>query len=109
MLALAGGPAAAAATRRLPIKAGPHGASRAPGAITPKIVGGTAVPNGKYKFQAALLAQSFGSNDFERQYCGGSLITPFEVLTAAHCVEFVGDEPGQLPIATCGWWSAGPC
>jgi hypothetical protein len=32
MLALAGGPAAAAATKRLPIQAGPHGASRAPGA-----------------------------------------------------------------------------
>jgi secreted trypsin-like serine protease len=62
-------------------------------------VGGTAVPNGKYKFQAALLALSFGSNDFERQYCGGSLITPFEVLTAAHCVELVGDEPGQLPVS----------
>jgi secreted trypsin-like serine protease len=62
-------------------------------------VGGTAVPNGKYKFQAALLALSFGSNDFERQCCGGSLITPFEVLTAAHCVELVGDEPGQLPVS----------
>ena len=65
----------------------------------PKIVGGQPVPNGKYKFQAALLAQSFGSNDFERQYCGGSLITPFEVLTAAHCVEFIGDEPGMVPLS----------
>ena len=43
MLALAEKPAALAATRRLPIKVGPHGASRAPGAVTPKIVGGTAV------------------------------------------------------------------
>ena len=25
---------------------------------------------GKYKFQAALLIQSLGTNDFERQYCG---------------------------------------
>jgi secreted trypsin-like serine protease len=98
MMALAGGPAALAATRRLPISSGPEGATRAPGAITPKIVGGTAVPNGKYKFQAALLAQSFGTNDFQRQYCGGSLITPFEVLTAAHCVDFVG-VPGGIPLS----------
>jgi Trypsin len=99
MMAPAGGPAALAATKRLPVKSGPNGLSRASGGVTTKIVGGTAVPNGKYKFQAALLAQSFGTNDFERQYCGGSLITPFEVLTAAHCVELVGDEPGQLPIS----------
>jgi secreted trypsin-like serine protease len=98
MLALAGGPAALAATKRLPIRSGPHGLSRTPGAITPKIVGGTPVPNGKYKFQAALLAQSFGNNDFQRQYCGGSLITPFEVLTAAHCVDFVG-VPGGIPLS----------
>jgi secreted trypsin-like serine protease len=99
MMALAGGPAALAASKRLPIRSGPDGVSRASGGVTTKIVGGTAVPNGKYTFQAALLAQSFGTNDFERQYCGGSLITPFEVLTAAHCVEFFGDEPGQLPIS----------
>jgi secreted trypsin-like serine protease len=99
MMALAGGPAALAATKRLPIRSGPHGLSRAPGAITPKIVGGKPVPNGKYPFQAALLAQSFGNNDFQRQYCGASLITPFEVLTAAHCVEFVGDDPEQVPIS----------
>ena len=98
MMALAGGPAALAATKRLPIKSGPNGVSRTPGAITPKIVGGTPVPNGKYPFQAALLAQSFGTNDFQRQYCGASLITPFEVLTAAHCVDFV-DVPGGIPLS----------
>jgi secreted trypsin-like serine protease len=98
MMALAGGPAALAATKRLPIKSGPDGVSRTPGAITPKIVGGTPVPNGKYPFQAALLAQSFGTNDFQRQYCGASLITPFEVLTAAHCVDFV-DVPGGIPLS----------
>ena len=27
------------------------------------------------------------------------LITPFEVLTAAHCVEFIGDAPDQVPLS----------
>jgi secreted trypsin-like serine protease len=99
MMAMAGGPAALAATKRLPIKSGPNGVSRASGAITPKIVGGQPVPNGKYRFQAALLIQSLGNNDYQRQYCGGSLITPFQVLTAAHCVEFFGDDPEQLPLS----------
>jgi secreted trypsin-like serine protease len=98
-MALAGGPAALAATKRLPIKSGPNGVSRDSGGVSTRIVGGTAVPNGKYPFQAALLAQSFGTNDYQRLFCGGSLITPFEVLTAAHCVEFFGDEPGQLPLS----------
>ena len=98
MLALAGGSAALAATKRLPVKSGPSGVSRTSGGITPKIVGGQPVPDGKYRFQAALLAQSFGTNDHERQYCGGSLITPFEVLTAAHCVDFVG-VPGGIPLS----------
>jgi hypothetical protein len=51
MMALAGGPAALAATKRLPIKSGPNGLSRASGGVGTKIVGGTAVPNGKYKFR----------------------------------------------------------
>jgi secreted trypsin-like serine protease len=99
MMALAGGPAALAATKRLPIRSGPHGLSRDPGGVSTKVVGGRPVPNGKYPFQAALLAQSFGTNDYERQFCGGSLISPFDVLTAAHCVEFFGDEPGQVPLS----------
>jgi hypothetical protein len=53
MMALAGGPAALAASKRLPIKSGPNGLSRASGGVTTKIVGGKPVPDGKYKFQAA--------------------------------------------------------
>ena len=98
MMALAGGPAALAATKRLPSRVGPASLDRSR-LVTPKIIGGTAVPDGKYPFQAALLAQSFGTNDFERQFCGGTLISPFDVLTAAHCVEFFGDGPEQVPLS----------
>ena len=41
--------------------------SRTPSVVTPKIVGGRPVPNGEYKFQAALLAQSLGNDDYQRQ------------------------------------------
>ena len=39
MMALAGGPAALAASKRLPIKSGPNGLSRASGGVTTRIVG----------------------------------------------------------------------
>jgi secreted trypsin-like serine protease len=51
-----------------------------------KIIGGTAVPDGKYKFVAALRNTNFGSTAFEQQFCGGTLIDHDSVLTAAHCV-----------------------
>jgi secreted trypsin-like serine protease len=98
VMAMAGGPAALAAAKRLPSRVGPASLDQSR-LVTPRIVGGTAVPNGKYPFQAALLIQSSGTNDYQRQFCGGSLISPFEVLTAAHCVEFFGDGPEQLPLS----------
>jgi secreted trypsin-like serine protease len=54
-----------------------------------RVVGGRPVADGVYPFQAALLAEPFGETDKERQFCGGSLIGPYEVLTAAHCTDFI--------------------
>jgi secreted trypsin-like serine protease len=56
------------------------------GKIDGKIIGGTAVSNGKYPFVAALLDVNNGSTPFQQEFCGGALIDQDSVLTAAHCV-----------------------
>ena len=54
--------------------------------ITPQIVGGSPVPDGKYPFIVAILDVTAGKTPYQRQFCGGSLIRRSYVLTAAHCV-----------------------
>ncbi|SFB81817.1 S1 family peptidase [Streptomyces aidingensis] len=63
------------------------------GELHPAIVGGTQVPTDAYPFMAALLEPGEGSA-FGRQFCGGSLIHPQYVLTAAHCI----DDPGSTSL-----------
>ena len=53
--------------------------------VSPRIVGGSAVPDGKYPFMVALLDKRKPGGAFQEQFCGGTLIDKDSVLTAAHC------------------------
>ena len=59
--------------------------------LTPSsIVGGTAAAISVAPWQVALVNMTYGSSDFDGQYCGGSIIAARWILTAAHCVEMIG-------------------
>jgi secreted trypsin-like serine protease len=49
------------------------------------VVGGSPTTIDQYPWQAAVVFVGSG-NAHQRQFCGGSLVTPSIVLTAAHCV-----------------------
>jgi secreted trypsin-like serine protease len=56
-----------------------------------RIVGGNATDNGKYPWQALVLAETSEGTAL----CGGSLIHPLIVITAAHCL--VGEDGAPHP------------
>ncbi|WP_149085168.1 MULTISPECIES: S1 family peptidase [Microbacterium] len=58
--------------------------------VSSRIIGGKAVPNDAYPFMASL---QFGGEAF----CGGSLVAPRVVMTAAHCVTSADPVTG-LPM-----------
>ena len=65
----------------------------------PRIVGGSATTISEWPWQAALVYDhGLGGNDFDRQFCGGSVIAPTIVLTAAHCVTDPALDPTQLEV-----------
>jgi secreted trypsin-like serine protease len=60
-----------------------------------EIVGGKPAPDGRWPFMVALLSADVGNN-FNAQFCGGSLIDAEHVLTAAHCVE--GNSAASIEV-----------
>lgn len=54
--------------------------------IAPKIIGGKVADSNAWPWMTGLIFKNRAS-PFHGQYCGGSLISPQWVLTAAHCVQ----------------------
>lgn len=64
--------------------------------ISPRIVGGTVTEPGTTPYMAALVGP--GSNLYLAQFCGGTVVDRFSVLTAAHCVASI--SASDLRIVT---------
>ena len=70
------------------------------GRSTPRIVGGSATTIAEWPWQAAIVLDhdAFPGDDFQRQFCGGSVIAASFVLSAAHC--FAGVPAAEVEAVT---------
>ena len=78
---------------------GPSASAQVPeGGGDPEIVGGVPVEDaGDFPYQVAVVSRNV-ADPFQAQFCGGSLISPDTVLTAAHCVD--GEAAADLAVLT---------
>lgn len=63
----------------------------------PRIVGGNDAAPTTRPFQVGLLAKGI-RNTFRAQYCGGTLIAPRFVVTAAHCTEGIENASREVDV-----------
>ena len=61
----------------------------------PRIIGGSQASAGEYPWMVAL-AQADVADNHDAFFCGGSLIHPYWILTASHCV--IGSKPEDLEV-----------
>ena len=64
-----------------------------------RIVGGTVAAPSSHPFQVGLLHKGIPDN-FQAWYCGGTLVRPNVVVTAAHCSDFVAADQVQVLTGT---------
>ena len=60
------------------------------------VIGGSKTSISRVPWQVALVENGRGTV-FQRQFCGGTLVAPTIVVTAAHCVVEGG---GQIPVSS---------
>lgn len=68
------------------------------GKVGTQVVGGTPVPNGEYPFMTSIQADTSDRPPYKEHFCGGTLIDEDSVLTAAHCVVFIGRKTNDSTL-----------
>lgn len=67
------------------------------GGVTPQIVGGSTATSGVHPFQVGLLYKSVSDN-FNAQFCGGTLVSERFVVTAAHCSDTIANPSREVQV-----------